>query len=72
MTNQQQANQDQAPNGQATTIDESQPTPLADAALDGASGGIIAILIGVTAQPKSLPGDGSVRPVAAGVARPAP
>ncbi len=72
MTNEQQVNQDPVPNGQPTTIDASQPAPLADEALDGASGGIIAILIGVTAQPKTLPGDGSVRPVAAGVARPAP
>ena len=48
---------------QGTTSDAAAPqaTPLTDDALDNASGGIIAILIGVTAQPKQLPGDGSVR-----------
>ena len=56
--------QTQASQGSTSDAAAPQPTPLADDALDNASGGIIAILIGLAAQPKQVPGDGSVRVLA--------
>ncbi len=64
--------QTQTPNSQPAAATAAQATPLPDEALDDASGGIIAILIGLATQPKVPLGDGSVRQVASGVVHPLP
>lgn len=58
-------------NEQPTTDTATAALALDDTALDAASGGIIAILIGLAFEPK-VPGDGSVKPKLMPVAAPTP